>query len=270
MDEKHEYYWIKLKTNFFELPEIDWLKDQENGCEYIVLYLQLCSLTANSSGELVRRVGEIIVPYDTSKIAAMTRFGIDTVVVALELFKKIGLVYVIDNGTLKIAGIERMVGAETKWAEKKRRQRLKKVDEGDNVPRLSPNCPPKKEDNVRQDIELDIELDIDKDNITKPPTNHKAADGESLIKAARNINISQKNLKHWLESNDTDYLMTIFADIKQMAEQGQTITNPAALVAYRIKIGWEPPKPLVSSAAVPSISPDVLAAYQAIKGCDAS
>ena len=140
------YYWIKIKSDFFDLPTIDWLQDQKNGCEYIVLYQKLCLLSANSGGELVRKVGDMLIPYDIKKIAEVTRFKFDTVVVAMGLYKKIGLIVEREDGVFVVAGIGEMVGSETKWAEKKRLQRDKG---GDNVPRLSqkfednvpPSCP---------------------------------------------------------------------------------------------------------------------------------
>ena len=131
---ERRYYWIKIKSDFFDLPTIDWLQDQKNGCEYIVLYQKLCLLSANSGGELVRRVGDMVIPYDAKKISEVTRFKFDTVVVAMGLYKKIGLIVEREDGVFIVAGIGEMVGSETKWAEKKRLQR----DKGwDNVPRLS-------------------------------------------------------------------------------------------------------------------------------------
>ena len=134
------YYWIKIKSDFFDLPTIDWLQDQKNGCEYIVLYQKLCLLSANSGGELVRKVGDMIIPYDVKKIAEITRFKFDTVVVAMGLYKKIGLIVEREDGVFVVAGIGEMVGSETKWAEKKRLQRDKG---GDNVPRRVPPDVPK-------------------------------------------------------------------------------------------------------------------------------
>ena len=159
-----KYYWIKLKKDFFDLDTIDWLSSQKNGCEYIVLYQKLCLLTANSNGRMVQKIGEMIIPYDAYKISRDTKFHIDTVVVALELFKKIGLILTEENGILIIPNVENMIGSESKWAEKKRVQRTKKED---NVQMLSStqedNVPLNIKDNVRQEKELDIELDIDKD-----------------------------------------------------------------------------------------------------------
>ena len=150
------YYWIKIKADFFDLPTIDWLQDQKNGCEYIVLYQKLCLLSANSGGELVRKVGDMIIPYDVKKIAEVTRFKFDTVVVAMGLYKKIGLIVEREDGVFVVAGIGEMVGSETKWAEKKRLQRDKG---GDNVPRLSQKIEDKKgrgEDNIPHSVPPDV------------------------------------------------------------------------------------------------------------------
>ena len=49
MEKTKSYYWIKLKTDFFNLAEIDFLLSQQDGCKYIVLYQMLCLQTANNN-----------------------------------------------------------------------------------------------------------------------------------------------------------------------------------------------------------------------------
>ena len=125
MEEK-KYYWIKLKTNFFDLPTIDWIMSQNNGCEYIVLYQMLCLKTANTDGKLVSQIGEMLIPYDIEKIARDTKyFSNDTIRVALELFKSLGLIYVSDDNTMTISNYGEMVGSETSSAERVREWREK-------------------------------------------------------------------------------------------------------------------------------------------------
>ena len=144
MEEK-KYYWIKLKTNFFDLPTIDWIMSQNNGCEYIVLYQMLCLKTANTDGKLVSQLGEMLIPYDIEKIARDTKyFSNDTIRVALELFKSLGLIYVSDDNTMTISNYDEMVGCESQWAEKKRlyRQKQKQIG-GQQQGQI--------EDNVRQE-----------------------------------------------------------------------------------------------------------------------
>jgi predicted phage replisome organizer len=129
------YYWIKLKTDFFNQEAIDYMMGQKNGCEYIVLYQMLCLQTANNGGELSSKVGEFIVPYNVDKIVRDTKyFDTDTVIVALELFKKLGLIYEQEeNNILRISNHEKMVGSETASAERKRSQRAKIAQKPQNT-----------------------------------------------------------------------------------------------------------------------------------------
>lgn len=128
MREQKRYYWIKLKTDFFNQETIDFLLSQENGCQYIVLYQMLCLNTANNNGEMATRIGEMIVPYDVNKIVRDTKyFTFDTVAVALELFKKLGLIYQEEGEVLKISNFDDMVGSETKSAQIKRKQRQNNI-----------------------------------------------------------------------------------------------------------------------------------------------
>ena len=119
------YYWIKLSTSFFEQDTIDFLMSQKNGCKYIVLYQMLCLKTANTNGELSNTIGERIVPYDINKIVRDTKyFDVDTVSVALELFKQLGMIYFRgDNNAFQIADFDELVGSESDSARRMRRHR---------------------------------------------------------------------------------------------------------------------------------------------------
>lgn len=160
-----KYYWIKLKTDFFDQDTIDFLMGQENGAEYVVIYQMLMLKTAQQGGYLGTKMAEVMVPYDIKKIVRDTKyFDYDTVTIALELFKKLGLVYEESNHILKLSGAEQLVGSESKWAEKKRIYR-------DSQRTIQGQI----EDNVRQEIDIDkeiekekdIEIDIDKDKKKK-------------------------------------------------------------------------------------------------------
>lgn len=126
MKENKRYYWIKLKTDFFNQETIDFLLSQKNGCEYIVLYQMLCLKTANNDGKMCSKVGEMIIPYDVNKITRDTKyFDFDTVAIALELFKQLGLIYEEENKILKISQIKDMVGSESANANAQRQKRFR-------------------------------------------------------------------------------------------------------------------------------------------------
>lgn len=119
-----KYYWIKLKKDFMTSDTVDFLMGQKNGAQYVVLYQMLCLMCINTSGELARQIGEVIIPFDIDKIQRDCKyFNRDTVSVALELFMKLGLIYKQESGSLIIADFENLIGSETDYAKQKRVQR---------------------------------------------------------------------------------------------------------------------------------------------------
>ena len=144
------FYWIKLKDTFMTSDAVDFLMGQKDGANYVVLYQMLCLKTINTGGRLERTIGEVIIPYDEEKIQRDTKwFTIDTVRVALNLYKSLGLIYVDENGVLCLTDHENLVGSETNWAIQKRNQRELPSGKGGQCP---PECPPNVQENVHPDI----------------------------------------------------------------------------------------------------------------------
>ena len=112
MAEEKKYYWIKIKDSFMTSDKVDFLMSQDGGANYIVLYQMLCLMTLNTNGELSRKIGEVIIPFDVDKITRDCKyFEKDTVIVALDLFKRLGMIYQETNGTLVISEFDNMVGS---------------------------------------------------------------------------------------------------------------------------------------------------------------
>lgn len=180
-----KYYWLKLKEDFFEEDTLAWLEEQTNGKEYCLFYLKLCLKSLKTNGILIRNVGQILIPYDVKKLGEITKTDIDTVTVAMELFKKIGLIQILDNGEIYITQLEQMVGSETKWAKYKKKEReLKKLD---NVQLLS-NINPKNvhtDIEKEKDIEKDIEIEVSTTKVALIPKHL-----ECIVIAWNNLNLS--------------------------------------------------------------------------------
>lgn len=175
MSESKKYWYIQLNVNFFEDERIDWLCEQKNGYAYVVLYLKLCLKTANNNGILTRQIGDMIIPYNVDKIAEITHINVDIVRVALELYKKIGLVYEADENCnfMRIPDVPGMVGYTTQAALEKAKQRERKKQ------RESGQLPDKCPDNVQQELRvksielIDNSLEIEKEDKRKrftPPS----------------------------------------------------------------------------------------------------
>ena len=148
-----KYYWLKLKRDFFKRHDIRIIEEMPNGKEYLLFYLKLLVESIDHEGEL--RFSDTV-PYNEQMLSVITNTNIDVVRSAMKLFIELKMIEVLDDQTIYMAEVNKLIGGETAWAEKKRRQR-----KGDNVPLLSTKCP----------IEKEIEKEIDKDKekeVVKP------------------------------------------------------------------------------------------------------
>lgn len=158
MANNKRFYWLKLKENFFEEDTISWLEEQENGKEYCLFYLKLCLKSLKTDGILIRNVGELLVPYNIKKLAEMTHTDIDTARVSMEIFEKIGLIQILENGEIYLTQLENMVGSETTKAETMRRLRTQRKIEGNIVTKMLPRERVRERD---KEIEKDIEIELE-------------------------------------------------------------------------------------------------------------
>lgn len=158
--DKTRFYWLQLKEDFFEDDSIMWLEDQgPKGKEYAYFYLKLCIKSLKTDGILIRRVGELLIPYDCEKLAEMTRTDFDTVKTSIELLSKIGLVKILDNGEIYLPQVENMVGSQSKGAFKKQQQR-RVLSGGQLSTHLSSTCPTESESEskLKQHLNLNDRL----------------------------------------------------------------------------------------------------------------
>ena len=163
--ENKRYFWLKLEDNFFEDDTITWLEEQPSGKEYIIFYLKLCLSSLKDNGNLIRYVGNTLLPHDVKALARLTNTNEDTVRVAMNLFEKIGLVQIKDTGEIYMSQINEMIGSETESAKRMRKLRSKQRQD---QPKLeASHC----DNNVEQcnlvvqkcDTEKEKEKDIEKE-----------------------------------------------------------------------------------------------------------
>ena len=165
---KGKFFWIKLTDSFLSSDTVDFLMSQKDGANYVVLYQMLCLKTVNNDGILGRNLGEIIVEYDVAKICRDCKyFSIDTVRVALELYKKLGLVYELENGLLRISNFENLIGSRSIGAEKKRIQ----LENRKNALEIPENTEGgQKVEFFPPEIDIEKEKEKDIDNKSDKPT----------------------------------------------------------------------------------------------------
>lgn len=199
------FYWLKLKENFFEEDTISWLEEQENGKEYCLFYLKLCLKSLKTDGILIRNVGELLIPYDIKKLADMTNTDIDTARVSMEIFKKVGLIQILENGEIYLTQLENMVGSETTKAEPMRRLRAKRKEIGNNVTQSLPR------ERVR---DKEKEIDIYKyivEYLNQKTCKHfkyNSSKTKSLIKARLNEGYTEEDFIKVIDIKTNEWLKT--------------------------------------------------------------
>lgn len=170
------YYWMKLKESFMTSDTIDYFMSQPSGANYVVLYQMLCLKTINTDGRLSRQIGEVIIPYDIPKIQRDLKwFSADTIRVALNLYKAVGLIYEDVDGTLVLADHDNLVGSETDYSAQKRAQKKKAL--------LPPESVESSVENFHTEIEKELET-RDRDREQNSDIDKEARDRQNGISCA--------------------------------------------------------------------------------------
>lgn len=151
MAENKKFYWLKLKRDFFKRHDIQVIENMPNGKDYVLFYLKLLLESIDHEGEL--RFSETI-PYDENMLSAVTNTNVDIVRTALKIFSELGMIELWEDRTLYMREVQKMLGSETSWAEKKRLYRESRKALPEDISRTI-------EDNVRQEIEKETETETE-------------------------------------------------------------------------------------------------------------
>jgi predicted phage replisome organizer len=130
------YYWLKLSKNFFDNHKIRVIEGLPNGKDYILFYLKLMCESTSHEGTL-RFDADI--PYDEQMLATITNTNIDVAHNALQIFSKLGMVKIDENGTYILPEVQNLIGKETGMAIRMREYR-KNADSIANEVTLYPAC----------------------------------------------------------------------------------------------------------------------------------
>lgn len=120
-NDSKRFYWLKLKKDFFQQHQIKVLKALPNGRLYALIYLELLAESTSHEGEL--RFSQML-PYDTVTLAAVIDEDKDNLEKAIETLERLELVEILDDGTLYMREIERLIGSETGQTQRKREARI--------------------------------------------------------------------------------------------------------------------------------------------------
>ena len=208
MSDNKKYYYLKLKDNFFDSPEIKVLESMPNGYKYSNLLLKLYLKSLKYEGAL--RLNEYI-PYNTEMIAAVVGMDIDTVKVAFEIFKQLKLIEILSDGTIYMLEIQNFIGESSTEADRKRNYRKRieeerkgKLESGQMSGQMSLECPDKNPPEKEKEKKKERDLDLDKEKEEDSKNRISSTDLQTIIDKWNSLGI--KNIK-FIKNNTKRYKM---------------------------------------------------------------
>lgn len=144
-----KFYWLKLDKDFFKRHDIKIIEAMPNGKDYILFYLKLLCESIDHNGNL--RFNDNI-PYNAEMLAVITNTNVDVVKSAIQVFSKLNMIEILDDGTYYMNAVQKMLGSECASAERVRKYR-------ENLKMLQCN-----NDVTKSNIDIDKDIDKEKDN----------------------------------------------------------------------------------------------------------
>ena len=163
-----KYYWLKLKKDFFKRHDIQIIEAMPNGKDYILFYLKLLVESVDHEGAL--RFSDTI-PYNAEMLSVVTNTNVDIVRSALKVFTELNMIDVLDDSTIYMNEVSKMIGSAADNDNAIRQQRFRDNQKASKmaIPDVSvtKNNAPVTEavtnNNESKSIEKDIELEKDTD-----------------------------------------------------------------------------------------------------------
>lgn len=114
------YYWLKLKKDFYKRHDMIILESMENGKEIELIYIKMLCEAIDHNGEL--RYNEHRA-YTPKMLANVFNSSEDMMKQALDILQDLELIEILEDETIRMTKMGSFIGYETDMAEKKRIQR---------------------------------------------------------------------------------------------------------------------------------------------------
>lgn len=153
-----QFYWLKLKKDFFKRNDIQIIEGMPNGKDYILFYLKLLCESIDHEGNL-RFSDEV--PYNENMLSVITNTNVDIVRSAVKIFTELKMMDIMDDGTYFMREVEKMIGSAKQDDNTRESTRLRVEAYRKRQKQNKLSEPQKRYSNVTCNGE--IEIDIDKE-----------------------------------------------------------------------------------------------------------
>lgn len=189
MADNKKYYYLKLKDNFYDSEQMIILQNMQDGYLYSDILMKLYLRSLKNDGKLMFND---LIPYTPSVLAQVVRHQVGTVEKALDIFQKLGLIEILDNGAIYMLDIQNFIGKSSTEADRIRnyRQEIKQEQiDCTNVQQMYNKSTPEIE------IEKEIELEIKKEKDIK----HKYGEYQHVLLTDKQLEELKKEYSNYEE-----------------------------------------------------------------------
>lgn len=229
-----EITWIKLKTDMFDSTKIRLIEKLPEGDTILVIWIKLLTAAgkANSNGYIMLTEN---IPMNVEEMAVVFDRPLNTVRLALEAFKRYGMVEVDENEIIRIANWEKHQNIDG-MAKIREQNRLRKQKERERKKALSA---PKNDNEqpchvtvtpshaTETDLDLDKDLDKDKD---KDKETDKDIEGQSVGQSLQHTDNDFLAIRNLFEQN---VRVATFKDCEKINEAMEFYETPLILEAVK-------------------------------------
>ncbi|EME3530741.1 TPA: phage replisome organizer [Enterococcus faecium] len=226
MSDNKRYYYLKLKENFFDSDEMVLLESMPDGYIYSNILLKLYLRSLKHEGKLMFNDR---IPFNSTMLATITRHSVGVVEKAVQIFRDLQLIDVLDNGAIYMSDIQSFIGKSSTEADRKREYRKKIEEAKRNLitgGQVSDKCPDKTTPELEIEIEKDIEKDIDKEE-------KKGKYSDEHLRLAKKL---QSNLTEDFPKEMNKVDIEKWADTIRLMEE----RDKASIEAIEYVINWLP------------------------------
>lgn len=163
MADNKKYYYMRLNENYFDSETQVLLESMPDGYLYSNILLKLYLKSLKNDGRLMFNDK---IPYSPQMIATITRHQVGTVEKALEIFRELNIIDVIDTGAIYMLDIQNFIGKSNTEADRKRVYRKRIENEKGQ---MSLKCPLEIEKEIELEIKKEIDINSVPDKSDTPP-----------------------------------------------------------------------------------------------------
>lgn len=173
MADDKKYYYLKVKDDFYNDEAMIILESMTDGYLYSNILMKLYLRSLKNQGRLMFND---LIPYTPDVLAELTRHKVGVVEKALEIFRQLGLIEVLDNGAIYMLNIQNYIGKSSTEADRKREYRARIEQEkkllllGQDNGQMSDQMTGQNSPEI--EIKIEIEKEIEKEAY-KTPVNYQ-------------------------------------------------------------------------------------------------